>query len=144
MKIREEDITKTTFKTLFRIYAYTIMLFRLKNTPHTYSRVTAKTFKELIGKTIEAYINDTATYSDSFDKHLTYLRRTLEAAKKTGIKLKASKCHFFYPEIKFIGYLIGWKGIRMMPEKVKHVQEWPVPEDRTKLKGFLGLAGYYR
>jgi len=74
VKIREEDIAKTTFKTLFGIYTYIIMLFRLKNAPHTYSRVIAKIFKELIGKTIEAYIDDMATYSDSFDKHLTYLR----------------------------------------------------------------------
>ena len=144
VKIREEDIAKTTFKMPFGTYAYTIMPFGLKNAPHTYLRVTAKTFKELIGKTVEAYIDDTATYSDSFDERLTHLCGTLKAAKKTGIKLKASKCHFFYPEIEFVGHLVGLKGIQMMPEKVKHMQEWPVPEDRTKLKGFLGLAGYYR
>ena len=71
------------------------------------------------------------------------MQATFEAAKKTGIRLKASKCHFCYPEIKFMGYLVSLSGIRMMPEKVKKVQEWLVPQDRTQLKGFLGLAGYY-
>ena len=144
VKIRDEDVTKTTFKTPFGTYAYTVMLFGLKNAPHTYSRVTAKTFEDLIGKTLEAYIDDTATYSDTFEEHLVHLRATFEAAKKTGIRLKASKCHFFYPEIEFVGHLVGKKGIRMMPDKVKRIQEWPAPMDRTKLKGFLGLAGYYR
>src|SRR3954469_4192835 len=144
VKMREEDIAKTMFKTPFGTFAYTVMPFGLKNAPHTYSRVTAKTFAEQIGKTVEAYIDDTATYSDTFEAHLVDLRGTFEAAKRTGIKLKASKCHFFYPEIEFVGHLVGFKGIRMMPEKVERVQKWPVPKDRTELKGFLGLAGYYR
>lgn len=144
VKIREEDVGKTMFKTPFGTFAYTVMPFGLKNAPHTYSRVTAKTFEHLIGKTLEAYIDDTATYSNTFEEHLAHLRRTLGAARKTGIKLKASKCHFCYPEIEFVGHLVSKAGIRMMPDKVERVQNWPVPSDRTKLKGFLGLTGYYR
>src|SRR3954465_6465435 len=87
------------------------------STTHTYSWVTAKTFSELIRETLEAYIDNTATYSDTFEDHLVHLRKTFEAAMKTGIKLKASKCYFFYPEIKFIGHLVSKKGIQMMPEK---------------------------
>lgn len=144
VKIRDEDVAKTMFKTPFGTFAYTVMPFGLKNAPHTYSRVTAKTFAELLGKTVEAYIDDTATYSNTFEEHLVHMRATFDAAKKTGIRLKASKCHFFYPEIEFVGHLVGMTGIRMMPEKIERVQQWPVPTDRTKLKGFLGLAGYYR
>ena len=89
-----------------------------------------KTFEKLIGESIKAYIDDMATYSDSFEDHLVHLWATFEAAKKTGIRLKASKCHFCYPEIKFVGYLVSLSGIWMMPEKVKKVQEWLVPRDR--------------
>ena len=31
-----------------------------------------------------------------------------------------------------------------MPDKVKRIQNWPTPQNRTDVKGFLGLAGYYR
>ena len=144
VKIRDADVAKTMFKTPFGTFAYKVMPFGLKNAPHTYSRVTAKAFGEMIGKTLEAYIDDTATYSDSFDEHLVHLKGTFEAAMKGGIKLKASKCHFCYPEIEFVGHLVGTRGIRMMPEKVERVQAWPVPKNQTELKGFLGLAGYYR
>ena len=133
VKIRDEDVEKTTFK----------MPFGLNNAPHTYSWVTVKMFEKLIGESVKAYIDDMATYSDSFEDHLVHLQATFEAAKKTGIRLKASKCHFCYLEIKFVGHLVSLLGIQMMPEKVKKVQEWPVPQDRTQLKGFLGLAGYY-
>ena len=144
VKMRDEDVAKTMFKTPFGTFAYKVMLFGLKNAPHTYSRVTAKTFGELIGETVEAYIDDTATYSNDFDEHLVHLRKTFDAAMKAGIKLKASKCHFCYPEIEFVGHLVSEEGIRMMPEKVERVQAWPVPKNQTELKGFLGLAGYYR
>ena len=144
VKMRDEDVAKTMFKTPFGTFAYKVMPFGLKNAPHTYSRVTAKTFGELIGETVEAYIDDTATYSNDFGEHLVHLRKTFEAAMKAGIKLKASKCHFCYPEIEFVGHLVSEKGIRMMPEKVERVQAWPVPKSQTELKGFLGLAGYYR
>lgn len=144
VKVREEDIPKTTFRTPFGTYAYTVMPFGLKNAPHTFSRLTYKTFAHLIGKTIEAYIDDTATFSDSFEDHLQHLRKTLEAMRKSNLKLKAAKCHFFYRKVEFVGHLVSKEGIEMMPGKVKRVMDWPTPTDRTTLKGFLGLAGYYR
>ncbi len=120
------------------------MPFGLKNAPHTYSRLTTKAYGELIGKSVEAYIDDCATYSNSFDGYLNDLRKTFEAAGRAGIKLKAKKCHFFYNEIEFVGHIVGAKGIKMMPEKVEKIRTWPIPVDRTAVKGFLGLAGYYR
>ena len=144
VKIRESDISKTMFKTPFGTYAYTVMPFGLKNAPHTYSKVTYRAYKDLIGKTLEAYIDDTATYSDSFEDHLADLRKTFEHTRKAGLKLKAAKCYFFYPEVEFVGHLVGEYGIKMMPGKVEKVQNWLVPKDVKDVRGFLGLAGYYR
>ena len=142
--MKEKDVPKTMFRTPFGTYAYLVMPFGLKNAPHTYSRLTYKAFAHLIGKVLEAYIDDNATYSNTFDSHLEHLRSTFEAARKAGIRFKASKCHFFYRQIEFVGHLVGASGIEMMPDKVKKVVEWPIPVNRTTLKGFLGLAGYYR
>ncbi len=144
VKIKESDICKTMFKTPFGTFAYTVMPFGLKNAPHTYSKVTYKAYKDLIGKTLEAYIDDTGTYSDTFEDHLADLRKTFEHTRKAGLKLKAAKCYFFYPEIEFVGHLVGEYGIKMMPGKVEKVQSWPVPKNVRDVKGFLGLAGYYR
>ena len=129
VKMREEDIGKTMFRTPFGTFAYTVMPFGLKNAPHTYSHLTAKAFRKLLGETVEAYIDDNATYSDTFDEHMVDLRKTLEATKEAGIHLKAAKCHFCYPEIEFVGHLVGKKGIQTMPDKVKCVQDWPTPSE---------------
>src|SRR6184192_2062110 len=144
VRIKPEDIAKTMFRTPYGTYAYTVMPFGLKNAPHTYSRLTSKAFAGLIGRTVEAYIDDNATYSNTFEEHLVDLRRTLEAALKAGIKLKAKKCHFFYNEVEFVGHIVGEFGLKMMPEKIEKVLTWPTPTTRSAIKGFLGLAGYYR
>jgi hypothetical protein len=60
------------------------------------------------------------------------------------LKLKATKCTFFYHEVEFVGHLVGEKGIRVMPGKIERIVQWPTPMDWTTLKGFLRLAGYYR
>lgn len=144
VKMKEEDIGKTMFKTPFGTYAYTVMPFGLKNAPHTYSKVAYRAYAHLLGKTVEAYIDDTGTYSDSFKQHLIDLRKTFEAMQKAGLKLKVAKCHFFYREVEFVGHLVGKYGIKMMPGKVDRAKDWPIPKNRTDLKGFLGLASYYR
>ena len=35
-------------------------------------------------------------------------------------------------------------GISTDPEKVKVIREWPVPENESHLKAFMGTSGYYR
>jgi hypothetical protein len=133
VRIRSEDIPKTMFRTPYGTFAYLVMPFGLKNAPHTYSKVTAKAFAQLIGKSVEAYIDDTGTYSFTFEDHLQDLAKTFDAALKANIHLKASKCHFCYPEIEFVGHLVGARGIRMMPDKVTKINEWPVPSNKTEL-----------
>ena len=144
VRIRPEDIPKTMFKTPFGTYAYTVMPFGLKNAPHTYSRVTYKAYEKLIGKTLETYIDDTATYSNTFEQHLIDLRRTFECTEAASLKLKAKKCAFMYPEVEFVGHLVGAYGIRVMPGKVDKIRGWPIPRDKTEVRSFLGLVGYYR
>ena len=52
--------------------------------------------------------------------------------------------HFLQKEVTFLGHVVSVDGITTDPEKVKAVKTWPVPVNLKELKGFLGLAGYYR
>src|SRR5690349_9119402 len=113
------------------------MPFSLKNAPHTFSKVTYRTYSHLIRKTVKVYIDDTVTYSDTFKHHLINLWKTFKVTHASGLKLKAKKCFFFYPEVEFIGHLIGKFGIKTMPSKIDRIKNWPIPKDRTKLKSFL-------
>src|SRR4051794_38158593 len=86
--IQSEDIPKMMFCTPYGIFAYLVISFGLKNAPHTYSKVTAKAFAQLIRKLIEVYIDDTGTYSFTFEDHLQDLARIFDTVLKVNIHLK--------------------------------------------------------
>ena len=61
-----------------------------------------------------------------------------------GLKLNPDKCHFFRSEIAYLGYIVSADGISTSPDKVKVVQDWPVPKTVKDLRSFLGFSSYYR
>ena len=55
------------------------------------------------------------------------------------------KCEFAQTSIEYLGHIISKGTIAIDPEKMKAVQEWPVPfKNLTEVQSFLGLVGYYR
>ncbi|CAG8757391.1 6824_t:CDS:2 [Rhizophagus irregularis] len=61
-----------------------------------------------------------------------------------GLKLNPDKCSFVKEELEFLGHIVSNKGIRTDPAKIQKVKDFPVPLNVTQLRGFLGLASYYR
>ena len=59
-------------------------------------------------------------------------------------KLKKSKCNFARQSISYLGHVISADGLSTNPTKVRAVADWPVSSNIRELRGFLGLAGYYR
>ena len=68
----------------------------------------------------------------------------LETLRKEQLYAKLSKCEFWLREVSFLGYIISEKGIRVDPKKIEVIIEWKPPRNVTKVRSFLGLAGYYR
>lgn len=59
-------------------------------------------------------------------------------------KVRLSKCSFAQQEVAYLGHIIGPKGVSTDPKKIQDVVNWAIPTSVKKLRGFLGLAGYYR
>ena len=57
---------------------------------------------------------------------------------------KKSKCTFATSRVEYLGHFIDKNGISTDPTKIQAVREWPVPVNLKQLRGFLGLANYYR
>ena len=51
---------------------------------------------------------------------------------------------FFKGSIKCFGHILCPQGIKQDPEKVSAIKEFATPKTLKDLRGFLGLAGYYR
>ena len=67
-----------------------------------------------------------------------------ELMRINQLHAKRSKCAFVTSRVEYLGHFIEEKGVSTDPNKVKAVLEWPVPKNLKALRGFLGLAGYYR
>ena len=67
---------KTSFIIEKGLYCYKVMPFRLKNAGATYQRLVNKMFKEMIGKTMEVYIDDILVKILKTADHIAHAAKT--------------------------------------------------------------------
>ena len=72
------------------------------------------------------------------------MRLVLQILREKKLYAKLSKCEFWMKEVKFLGHVVSQKGISVDPNKVEAILNWERPMTVTKIRSFLGLAGYYR
>ena len=90
------------------------------------------------------FIDDILMYSTDRENHDTHLRVVLKTLRKEQLYEKLSKCDFWLNELSFLGHIVSKEGIQVDLKKLEVVVEWKPPRNVTKVRSFLGLAGYYR
>ena len=93
-------------------------------------------------KNVTDDIDDILIMSETFDKHITSVKKVLNTLRNNGIKIKASKCEFFKPNVTFLGHVIGRDGIIKSPDFIKKIAEYSLPTNVTELQQFLGLVNF--
>ena len=126
------------------MYEFNVMPFGLTNCPATFQRFMDAILTGLNWKNLLVYLDDECVFSSNFDSHLKDLEEVFDRLRKSKLKLKPSKCHFFQNEIKYLGHIITKNGVKPDPDKIKAIIHMPVPTNLTQLQSFLGLIGYYR
>eukprot|EP00873_Tetraselmis_striata_P026691 jgi/Tetstr1/446955/TSEL_034413.t1 len=97
-----------------------------------------------LGKFCVVYLDDVLIYSKTAEEHLEHIRLVLRELQRHHLHIKLSKCSFGSTSVEFLGHIVETGQIKMDPRKVEAVQQWPVPKTIKDVRGFLGLAGYYR
>ncbi|GKF16636.1 putative reverse transcriptase domain-containing protein, partial [Tanacetum coccineum] len=64
--------------------------------------------------------------------------------KKGAIVRQILECDFWLESVQFLGHVIDSKGVHVDPAKIEAIKNWATPTTPTKVRQFLGLAGYYR
>nr|GEY11617.1 retrotransposon protein, putative, Ty3-gypsy subclass [Tanacetum cinerariifolium] len=90
------------------------------------------------------FIDDILIYSKNKKEHEEHLKAILELLKKEELYAKFSKCEFWIPKVQFLSHVIDSQGIHVDPAKIESIKDWASPKTPTKIRQFLGLAGYYR
>lgn len=144
IRIREEDIAKTAFRTHHGHYEWLVMPFGLTNAPATFQVVMNDVFRPHLRKFVLVFFDDILIYSRDWSTHLSHLSEVLSLLKSHVLYTKISKCSFGLTKIDYLGHIVSNTGVEMDPQKLEAVRDWPVPDSISNLRGFLGLTGYYR
>ncbi|GJR30755.1 putative reverse transcriptase domain-containing protein [Tanacetum coccineum] len=144
LRVREEDIPKTAFRTRYGHFEFTVMPFGLTNAPAIFMDLMNRVCKPYLDKFVIVFIDDILIYSKSEEEHEVHLKTILDLLEKEKLYAKFSKCEFWLKEVQFLGHVVNRDGIHVDPSKVESVKNWKTPESSTEIRSFLGLAGYYQ
>ncbi|GJX10798.1 putative reverse transcriptase domain-containing protein [Tanacetum coccineum] len=144
LRVREEDISKTAFRTRYGHYEFQVMPFRLTNTPVVFMDLMNRVCKPYLDKVMIVFIDDILIYSKNKEEHEEHLKLILELLRKEELYAKFSKCEFWIPKVQFLRHVIDSKGIHVDPAKIESIKYWASPKSAIEIRQFLGLVGYYR
>ncbi|KAI3773509.1 hypothetical protein L1987_48039 [Smallanthus sonchifolius] len=144
VKVTPGDVPETAFRTRSGHYEFLVMPFGHTNAPAIFMDLMNRVCKPYLDKLVIVFIDDILIYSKNQADHEQHLRAVLELPKKEELYVKFSKYEFWIREVQFPGHVINEQGIQVDPAKIEAINKWEVPKNPTKIRRFLGLAGYYR
>nr|GFC58778.1 reverse transcriptase [Tanacetum cinerariifolium] len=121
LRVKEQDISKTTFRTRYGHYEFLVMPFGLTNAPAVFMDLMNRVFHEFLDKFVIVFIDDILVFSKSKEEHEDHLRTVLQILRQENSEV-----------------------ITMDPAKVEAITKWPRPTSVTEVYSFPGLASYYR
>jgi hypothetical protein len=138
--LKKEDQEKTAFITPRGVFCYKVMSFGLKNAGATYQRKITKMFSELLGKTVEIYIDDMVVKSIRCSDHVEDLKQVFNILRKHNLKLNASKCAFGAGSGKFLGFMVTQRGIEANLDQIAAIQGLQPPKNVREVQKLTGMA----
>ncbi|GKA03189.1 putative reverse transcriptase domain-containing protein [Tanacetum coccineum] len=94
LRVREEDIPKTAFKTRYGHYEFQVIPFGFTNAPTVFMDIMNRVCKPSLDKFVIVFVDDILSYSKNKNEHKEHLKAILELFKKEELYAKSSKCEF--------------------------------------------------
>ncbi|GJW77984.1 putative reverse transcriptase domain-containing protein [Tanacetum coccineum] len=133
LRIKEEDILITAFRTRYGCFEFQVMSFGLTNAPTVFMDLMNRVCKPYLDKFVIVFIDDILVYSKDEEEHGKHLKTILELLKKERLYAKFLKCDFWLDSVQFLGHVIDRSGLHVDPAKIEAIKSWAAPTTPTKL-----------
>ena len=143
LKVWENDVSKTAFRTRYGHYEFLVIPFGLTNALAAFMDLMNRVFSPYLVKFVIVFIDDILVYSSSPEEHAEHLRTIMQILRERQLYAKFSKCQFWLDKVAFLGHVISVEGVSVDPKKIEAVVNWKPPKNVSEVRSFLGLAGYY-
>ncbi|GJP39060.1 hypothetical protein CLOM_g23451 [Closterium sp. NIES-68] len=143
IRMADNSIHKTAFRTRYGSYEYLVMPFGLTNAPATFQAEMNHILRPLLDECVVVYLDDILIYSRDMKQHVEHLRRVFEILRRERFYVKLSKSEFALEKVQFLGHMVSAQGVHVDPKKIEAVRTWKTPENVKELQQFLGFANYY-
>ena len=140
VRIKDEEIHKTTFRTRYGHYEFVVVPFGLTNAPNTFMCLMNSVFTNYLDNFVLVFLDDILIYSNNEEEHEEHLRLTLKFPREHKLYAKLRKCDFYKDRIHYLGHIISKEGISVELEKIEAIMNWPNPRNVTDVRYFMGLA----
>ncbi|GKB86345.1 putative reverse transcriptase domain-containing protein [Tanacetum coccineum] len=132
LRVHEDDIPKTAFRTRYGHFKFTVMPFGLTNAPAIFIDLMNRVCRSYLDKFVIVFIDDILIYSKTQEEHVEHLRLVLRLLKRDKLYAKFSKRELWLREVQFLRHVINGYGIHVDPSKIEAVKNWKAPRTPTK------------
>ena len=95
-------------------------------------------------KFVIVFLDDILVYSKTKKGHEEHLRLVMQVQRYNKLYANLSKWSFYQNKIHYLGHIVSEEGISDYPKKIEEIINWKTPNNVSKVKYFMGLAGHYR
>ena len=141
--LSESSKKYTAFVTPFGLFQYTRLPFGFVNSPQVFTRLMDLVLGDLKYNCVYPYIDDLCIFSKDISSHLVHLRAVLQKLRDAGLTLHPGKMKLCQNSISFLGHVLRGGCLHIDPERVRPIQNVPVPLNLQQVSRFLGMAGFY-
>lgn len=144
VEMNPDDVHKTAFNVENGHFEFLRMPMGLKNSPSTFQRVMDNVLRGLQNVICLVYLDDIIVFSTSLQEHMINLEKVFQRLRESNFKIQMDKSEFLKLETAYLGHVISRDGVKPNPDKIKTIENYPLPKTPKQIKQFLGLIGYYR
>ncbi|GJP71883.1 hypothetical protein CLOP_g2677, partial [Closterium sp. NIES-67] len=119
IRMADNSIHKTAFRTRYGSYEYLVIPFRLTNAPATFQAEMNHILRPLLDECVVVYLDDILIYSRDMKQHVEHLRRVFEILRRERFYVKLSKSEFALEKVQFLGHMVSAQGVHVDPKKIE-------------------------